>query len=113
MFITFDAGFGASVIFFGAIALMVFVYIAGRVAKQWVNDEPVCVELLAGDGIDRPVQLFGVLLLGVLAVLVLSLAWPVAYPVLVIIGILFGVRMIKRVRKSIKNKSDVGHTHDE
>jgi len=113
MFITFDAGFGASVIFFGAIALMVFVYIAGRVAKQWVNDEPVCVELLAGDGIDHPVQLFVVLLLGVLAVLVLSLAWPVAYPVLVIIGILFGVRMIKRVRKSIKNKSDVGHTHDE
>ena len=97
----------------GFLGVMGLIIVLVYAAWKWVNDEPPTKLLCDGDRDPwyKNVAIFSCV--GFISIMVASFLWPILYPAAAIVGALYGTRALIRLKKAVKGKSDIDHTHDE
>jgi len=98
-------------VIFGFLAIVACIYLGAIAVVAWVNDrEPKRPKFTSEYETEA---LVGLSVLTIILLAALALAWPFLYPALAIYGALYATRSVIRLKKSVSQKSELGHTHDE
>ena len=98
-------------VIFGFLAIVACIYLGAIAVVAWVNDrEPKRPKFTSEYETEA---LVGLSVLTIIGLAALALAWPFLYPALAIYGALYATRSVIRLKKSVSQKSELGHTHDE
>jgi hypothetical protein len=112
--VIYQLGFISSLAFLGIIFISCLFAQLSYSAYHWVNDKK-CERLGLFKKITFTNDLALVFVMCFVIVIVASLAWPLAYPGIIIFGILCAIRKFKRFQKKVtsafNDKADKKHTH--
>ena len=93
---------------FWALGLAFCAYLGILATAAWVNDRK-----MEWPNYFEETPFSVAVIIFILASVVLAVVWPVLYPGLAVWGALYATRSVIRLKKSVSQKSELGHTHDE